>query len=29
MKPGAIALQRMFLEPNSCATDLVNPINPA
>ena len=29
IKPGAIALQRMFLDPNSKATDLVNPITPA
>ena len=29
IKPGAMALQRMFLEPNSFATDFVKPIIPA
>ena len=28
IKPGAMALHRMFLEPNSCAIDLVKPIMP-
>ena len=29
MNPGAIALLRIFLEPNSKATDFVNPMIPA
>ena len=29
INPGAIALQRMFLEPNSSAIDLEKPITPA
>jgi hypothetical protein len=29
INPGAIALQRILREPNSSATDFVNPITPA
>ena len=28
INPGAIALHLIFLDPNSSATDFVNPINP-